>query len=606
MRIRCFFIVIIICYASFDSKVYAQDETDTVEFKFSAWKLSEVFNEVDSLVIDTLFGNLKDIYFSESVNKAMALGNDESPYQSLLFSAYKPFLFKRIDFITPDNFYSKGIQYYRTNKPFTDITYQNSGGQEDKFQRLDVLHTQNFSEILNVGFHLNRVTSLGSFTNQDTKDYHLGIWASFEQAKRSFSIHFLRDQYKNNENGGLVSVEDYENSAYDKLSFYPVYLSSAKSYSKRSIVSFIQKYALFKNQHLFISHHFEYDLTKRAFYDSGSDTSFYLVHQLDTIVSFDSLRSERLGNNFQITMISPLFNREVNHTFELKHQMYSQYLGSGQGSYTNINLIYNLNFKKDSLRRTTIRFDYALAGYTSGDYLLRFQSKGKINDHLKWQAELSFEKRKADWLFTHLYLEGISPDDLLPLNKSEIHGAIHHDKLDFDLNLTFGLASNALRAISPVQIIQDSINTNYLLIHFKKDFHIRHFVFENTLDYQFLSKNERNNYPALIYSNDFYFQDEWFHKALYLRLGIDLNYLQAYYLQAYSPLSNLYYDQEDFKSINYPVLSVYGLFKIQSVRIMVKYHHINQPLMNSQFYNAYGYPGIPTRFSFGIRWLFFN
>ena len=557
MRILSLFIVIIICFSWFEGKIYAQVETDTIEFKLTGWNLPEVFNEVDSITIDTLFGTLKDIYFSESVNKAMTLGNDEFPFQSLLFSAYKPFLFERIDFITPDNLYSKSIRYYRTNKPFTDISYQNSGGQEDKFQRLNVLHTQNFSEILNVGFHLNRVSSLGSFTNQDAKDYHLGIWASFEQEKRFFSIHFLRDQYKNNENGGLVSVDDYENSAYDKLSFYPVYLSSAKSHSKRSIVSFLQKYALFNNKHFFFSHQFEYDLAKRAYYDSGNDTSFYFVHQLDTIVSFDSLRSERIGNDFQITMISPLFNMEVNHTFELKHQMYSQYLSSGQGSYTDINLIYNLNFKNDSLRRTNIRFDYTLAGYKSGDYLFRFQSKGIINDHLNWQAELSFEKRKADWLFTHLYLEGGKPDDLLPLKQSEILGAIHHEKLDFDLALTGGVASNALRALSPVRIIQDSSNTNYLLIHFKKDFHIRHFVFENTLDYQYLSKNERNNYPALIYSNDFYFQDEWFQKALYLRLGIDLNYLQAYYLQSYSPLSTLYYDQEDFKTINYPVLSVY-------------------------------------------------
>lgn len=160
------------------------------------------------------------------------------------------------------------------------------------------------------------------------------------------------------------------------------------------------------------------------------------------------------------------------------------------------------------------------------------------------------------------------------------------------------------RAVEPVQL--DGNQTFYGV---KLEHHIRFggMHFENFIAYTNTDEAETIRIPELLLNSKAYFQGSLFRDALYGQFGVEMYLPSSYYADAFMPVIQQFYVQDEFKVKAYPVLDVFVTADIKSVNLFLKMSHVNEGLMRQQGYFATPYyPGMRRSFIFGLRWMFFD
>ena len=113
--------------------------------------------------------------------------------------------------------------------------------------------------------------------------------------------------------------------------------------------------------------------------------------------------------------------------------------------------------------------------------------------------------------------------------------------------------------------------------------------------------------PALTLYHNLYYHGTWF-KALDAQIGIDLSYCTAYYAPYLNAAIGQFAAQQDIKTGDYPVMSVYANFYVRllHLRFFAQYQHFNATFMNRKYYAMPSYPLNPDVFRAGLAFHFYK
>ena len=93
-------------------------------------------------------------------------------------------------------------KFYKTNRPFTQLSYQLASGKE---QVIRALHTQNPRPNLGFGFDYRLISAPGFFTNQNTNHKSYRLFGNYQGKRKRYAafVILVGNTNKASENGGI-------------------------------------------------------------------------------------------------------------------------------------------------------------------------------------------------------------------------------------------------------------------------------------------------------------------------------------------------------------------------------------------------------------------
>nr|WP_255487972.1 putative porin [Pontibacter sp. KCTC 32443] len=130
--------------------------------------------------------------------------------------------------------------------------------------------------------------------------------------------------------------------------------------------------------------------------------------------------------------------------------------------------------------------------------------------------------------------------------------------------------------------------------------------FENFVHYTNTDEASAIRIPEWVVNSKLYYQGHIFKKALYGQLGVEMYLPSGYRADAYMPVTQQFYLQNNLTTKTYPVFDVFINADIKTVNVFVKMAHVNYDIWEPGYYETPGYPGLRRSFTFGLKWMFFD
>ena len=241
MRILQIFIVVLLCATQFS---FAQDEkelddagnaknAERPKARIDQYKIYTI--ERDTVIVDTsltIQSEYKYNYLRKDLFGLMPFPNEGQSYTRLKYALKKHNILpssgheaKRFNFMTAED-----ISYYSVATPFTDLYFKTVMEQG---QNLDAFITMNTAPQFNFSVAYKGLRSLGKYINQLSSTGNFRFTSSYASLDKRYvaNAHFVAQDIKNGENGGLTSDTDFESEdpAFNSRPRLEVYLKDAES-----------------------------------------------------------------------------------------------------------------------------------------------------------------------------------------------------------------------------------------------------------------------------------------------------------------------------------------------------------------------------------------
>lgn len=90
-------------------------------------------------------------------------------------------------------------------------------------------------------------------------------------------------------------------------------------------------------------------------------------------------------------------------------------------------------------------------------------------------------------------------------------------------------------------------------------------------------------------------------RVLDVQFGIDCDYYTKYMAPGYQPATMTFYNQNEIKCGNYPLMNAYINMKLSKARFYVLFSHVNQGIIgDNNYFSMPHYPINPRRFQMGV------
>ncbi len=253
--------------------------------------ISISYRYLDSVKRNTIDSSINDFdrYFSVP-SSWQYLGNNGAAAFSLIFQPYNKAGwdpgFHAFDIY---RFTLEGTKFYKTNRPFSVLSYQLATGKE---QMLKASHTQNPKPNLNIGFDYRLISSPGLFVTQNNNHNAYRFFTSYQGKRKRYNAYAIMNgnTIRASENGGI------ENDSFlldpnrkDRFSV-PVNLGNTSEFRQSPFVTTILTGNTYKDFSFFLRQ--SYDLGKRDSIAINDSTNEYLFYpKLRLQYSFTTLNS---------------------------------------------------------------------------------------------------------------------------------------------------------------------------------------------------------------------------------------------------------------------------------------------------------------------------
>ena len=512
------------------------------------------------------------------------------------------------------------IQYYDTKSPFMKLNVV-FGGKNRSLANFSF--TQNIQPDWNFGFEYFRSTAdkqIGTETINDRNVINtvLNVHSSYRHPNKPYQVLFNLISFNNDvdETGGLyfddvdslIDKEDkfqYENNS--------IFLENAKVKDSRITFHLYQQYDLFKNFQLY--HQFDQGKQVNLFSDfnennggGGDYKDYYDQFLIDPDSTYHKSTFRTLSNEVGlIGKLSSIFyrfyikNRVVKHEalyFNPMSRKVENYLGGRvdfrwkeifeiQGS-AELMQTGEYNFK-GSLKSELINLEYKSMLYQPSSLKQRF-----FGNHYDWDHDFDnvFSNQINGFLSFNWWQFQFIPKISLTSYSNYVYFA--QDKMPnvaADANLISQLGGE----------INLFLPTNKTLSY--------GFRFKNEVIFTKVSGGQSDAFriPTTFLNMKAYWEGSWFNHTIPVQIGIDVHHKSAYYANAYDPVTQQFYLQNDekiFEGYSYPT-NLFWNMRIEKVFLFIKSTHISQPNDGGYFVTP-KYPGQQRVLDFGFKWLFFD
>ncbi|WCM43382.1 putative porin [Flavobacterium sp. CBA20B-1] len=599
----------------------------------------KIFNEINGTSnFDTIL-NIKKQYQFNYLRKdlfgLLQFNNDGQTFQELnpnLLSVNNiinmGFNARRFSYLNKED-----ISYYRVPTPASELMYRSVTG---KGQNLDALITMNVSEQLNFFLGYRGLRSQGRYVNQLTSNGNFRIGSSyFTKNKRyQFKNHITFQDISNEENGGLVFVNDFEssNEPFNNRETLRVQIADGKSLFKGLRGYFDHSFQINKseNNKALLRHQLTYEYFSNTYQQVNtnpfnSNTPYFGSSFASSI--YDKVRHTRFENTFDLAFDSKKIGLfaisagvyHFNHRYQsivfdefnnkIPNQLIDDIITVG-GSYllNKEKIVADASFKQSVVGRSLTDFkinaafnlneNYGLQAYyrlesSIPDYTYQFFQSGYIG--LNWLNDFSNEKIST--LNAKIHSPWIDIEGTYQLTTDKLY--FSNDALTLNQNGRFQQL-----LVSPKQYGK---TINYFMIKGQKEFAFGKWALDNTVMFQqVIQEDAILNVPQIVTRNTVYFQDFAFKKALFFQTGITFNYFTKYYANEYHPVLGDFIVQNQVKVGNFPMFDFFLNAKIKTAQIYINIDHFNSMLTGYNYYNTPTYPYRDLTFRLGMKWNFFN
>ena len=540
----------------------------------------------------------------------------------------------------------EGTRFYRTTRPYSQLSYQLASGKE---QMLKALHTQNPKPNLNWGFDYKLISAPGFFVTQNTNHNSYRIFGNYQGKKKRYQswMSFVSNSIKASENGGVESIDDLSDPNRKDRFAVPVNLGNAAAYRPNPFVTAVTTGNQYRYTDLFVRQ--SYDLGKRdsvAINDSTMDYLFYPKFRLQHSFTY-SKRSFQFGDvSPDSTIYANWYRVSItadNDTLSYKDwwEMYqnnfsiiqypdvknqSQYLLGGiswqqihgqtsKGSFQFLNLSVQGEYRNRTRNKKwdiLLKGELFFNGNNSGDYsaygtISRYLSKkmGFVNIYFRninRTPSFVFDSRSSFHLGDTLSLKKENHTSFgITLNNSFIDLSFNNYLI---VNATyFKNRIDAHQYENPINILQFSASKKIKLS--KKWYWYADLTLQQT------DAAAPVKLPLVFNRNRLAFEGRFF-KNLNLCTGIEVRYFTPYKANGYSPLNGQFYNQDTIIINNRPDIAAFLHFNIRSFTGYLRAENLNTADFSNGFSftrNNFAVPYYPTpglMIRFGVQWRFVN
>ncbi len=604
-----------------------------------AWNYNSTYNLYNDKPIDTLLWlNHLNYPQQKGLEFYTYLGTIGAPSQSDHFFSRinsSPFLFTR--YYSAYQISSSEYALYKTNSPFTIVSFSTAGSRKEAEEILTAFHTQNASPFLNFGIEYKFTGAKGVYKNQQTRNNQFAIFGNYCKGNLFVNSNFVYSTFKNNENGGIADHKFIQDTIIEPA-VVPVLLSeSTKSYSESkyrgfsttlgySFVNFSRKELTKQGKDTLVFTplissflHYNYEIHSRRYqYEViANEPPFYSNFYINPKITRDSasVHSSKILAEVQ-------FNQPF------------RYVGTpGIKFFAGIDYLSYYSFKSNDFLYGRDDEPYktshiGAAAFSSSKYLsYRATIRAFLSGHRANDKELFGEVTISPWkregmptVVGNIMVVETEPDVFIKSYFSNhymwnsnfekerrflLSGKLKVDRLHSEVAYNVLYINNYIyfdTTSIPAQIANVAVTSASVQNALK----IRGFNAVSKVVWQVNTNTNVISLPQILAFSSLFYETVLVPNALTAQFGFSVFYKTKFYADAYNPAIGQFYLQRKKLIGNYPLVDVFANLKWKKAIVFLKYEHVNQGLPSNEYFATYRYPMNPRVFKFGISWMFYD
>jgi Putative porin len=612
----------------------------------------------DSIAITYRYlDSIRNIPFDSSINdfdkyfsipsSYIYLGNHGAAAYSLIYEPFaKPGFDAGFHAFDIYRFTLEGSRFYKTNRPFTQLSYQLASGKE---QMIKAFHTQNPRPNIGFGFDYRLISAPGFYVTQNSNHKSFRLFGNYQGKRKRYaaSMIVLGNTIKNSENGGIRYDSVLSDPNYRKRFSVPVNLGSAANYEPNPFQSSVSTGNIYKDFTIFVRQ--SYDIGKRdsiAVNDSTTEYLFYpklRVQHSFTYSSFDYMyRDDQADSTIYRNWYDTIVKKGVD-SFYVREKWFvlsnditllqfpdtknsGQFISAGvrfenikgrirTGTKSFYNFIIHGEYRnktRNKLWDVLAKAELYVNGLNSGDYLLQASIARRISDRFG-DIRIFFKNvnRSPSFIYDNASNFNFKNPGLTKKENIISFGAEANNKF---INLGFRnhIITNLAYFTGYYQTTQSSKVINLLQVYASRKTKItKRWNLYTDVVVQQTDGSAPVKVPLFFTRNRLAYEGNFF-KNLYLSTGLEMRYFTPFEAYNYSPLMGQFTVQDTFRLKNLPDIAAFFHFRIKSFTAFIRAENLNAVSFKNGFsftnnnFAAPHYPMQGLMIRFGIRWGFVN
>ena len=602
-------------------------------------------NRAKRYTVDTTMDDVhRFTYVQRSRNQYQDLGNLGTPMRPI-FVLVPPQLGAQTGYyvFAPYAYQTTGVRYFDTKSPFSDM-YLALGGRNQNILRFDF--TQNINPRLNAGFNVQRFTSqkeFGSFGSNDPNKLLAQNWGFLghtnyrsKNDKYTLLLHFINMNHSLDEQGGVLPGQRV-NAEGDTISIVYNYEGDArltgggtpqqplKGPNGREIRNDWHAYHQYVlDQGIQIFHRLDYQRQKNFYQDNKLSLNqqpkrglpgqiipgFYPAILGDSSRIEQDARFRLVENMFGLKGIYQRRGSAFNYRAYLRSRIYGQYTRYNTGPD---------RFNEYETRRAET-FLGGWLGYYLPDSLSRITAEAEyqVGGGFRLQGQLESKFLTAGYttmlvdptLLQERYQSAIFSwrNNFRLRGYNHAYGRLNlrYKNIRLEPGIDYQLLSNYI--YFDTQAVAQQATGSFSVLRAGLGYHLSvgKFLLSGQGYYTVQSRTDILRTPPLVWNGRFQYEF-LYAKVLYIQAGVDLSYKSAYLADAYMPVTQQFYLQNQQRVEGYLLADLYANLRINRTRLFIKLTHANQGFGQGEgYFVAPGFLQMRRGFAFGVDWYLFD
>ncbi len=618
-------------------KKYEQKDSITISYKY--------LDSIRNIPLDSTINDF-DKYFSVP-SSYIYLGNNGAAAYPLIYSPNTKTGwdagFHAFDIY---RYTLEGTKFYKTNRPFTQLSYQLASGKE---QMIKVLHTQNPRPNFSFGFDYRLISAPGFFTNQNSNHKGYRLFSNYQGKRKRYaaSLILVGNTIKNSENGGIRFDSSLSNPNLKDRFNVNVNLGNENRYTASPFNTTVKTGNVYKDFTVFIRQ--TYDIGKRdsvAINDSTTEYLFYPKLRAQHSFTYNTYnylyRDEKADsaiykNWYDTTLKKAIDSFFVNEKWSVMSNDFTllsfpdtknsgQFISAGVkfenikgeligGTKNFYNFIVHGEYRnktRNKLWDVLAKGEFYVNGLNAGDYSAYATIGRHLNSKLG-DVRLFFKNVNRSPSFIYDNASSFNFKNAGFTKKENIisFGADVNNKY-FGLGFKNHIITNLAYFSDYFHTAQSSKVINLLQVFASKKIKItKRWNLYSDITFQQTDGSAPVKVPLIFTRNRLAYEGNFF-KNLFVSAGLELRYFTPFEAYNYSPVMGQFVPQDTFKLKNLPDISAFFHFRIKSFTLFIRAENLNTVSFKNGFgfinnnFAAAHYPTQGFMLRFGIQWGFVN
>lgn len=628
----------------------------------TAWRMIEPLGLRETATVDTLPDNYGQLSVPVMRSDAWATtGNFGAEGINMIFVDRRPmsnFFFEDgIETWLPN---ARTMKFYNSRVPMTLMSFNSSGGKENSQERLSTIFSGNINAKAQIGALLDYLYSKGSYNNQAAKNLTWGFSGSYIGDRYEFQGYLNHWNSVNKENGGITdplyitdpavlqggvatinpkSIPTRLNDAHTRLKGTDLVLNNRykigywhseevldkEADTMRTIRTYIPVTSIIWN--------LNYREGKHIFnlaHQSGDDKDFFANTYLNRQGTHDYTTFSSVNNTIGLSLLEGFhkyakFGLAAYFSYEIRkfHQtpdtlarvegltpFPGNITGIAEKETQNIARIGGqLTKQRGSILTYNATAEFGVIGAEAGDIRLSGEVSTRfrlLGDSVTIHGFGSF-KNEAPPYFMNNYLSNhfIWQNDFGKIRRVNFGGSLEIPQTGTTVAAEACNLQNYIYFDNNALPVQHGSNIQTFSARLSQRLKLGILHWDNRVTYQTTTDENIIALPKLAIYSNLYIKFKI--ATLFVQLGVDCDYYTKYYAPNYQPATASFYNQNEVKVGNYPMMNAYANMKLSKTRFYVLFSHFNQGMFGgNEYFILPNYPMNPRRFQIGLSIDFAN